>query len=136
MSNFARDQQSEEASPSATAPANLKEITLPIAVDNSNITGAYAHYYITGRVREVLKTETQSELVLDLDDESLPKLVIDTATRFWTIKLPYSTQNMKAAALSDIAAGKTVDVSIEYDLRAKNWIVRDVYLPEDRNPAP
>lgn len=107
---------------------------LPIGLDTPGVRAAYARYFLTGKIKEINTTDSGREIIFDTTDASLPKIVTDGQTRFWRISAPYSQETMTAAETSDIVSGMIVDISIEYDLAAKTWIVRDVYVPDDRNP--
>ena len=120
-----------DASPSASPAA--PDASWPIPLNNPSVTAVYAHYYFSGKIKEINKTDKGSEIVLETADEKIPHLLVDKETRYSRISLPYSTATMRPIKFGDIVQGMVIDVSVEYDIRGKSWIVRDVYVPDDRN---
>lgn len=121
--------QSVSPSPSATSSETAN---YPIALDNKQVTGAYARYFVTGKIKEIKANDTGSELVLEQMD-GIPQLIIGQNTRVSRISLPYSAQTTVPIKVGDLAVGMVVDVSMEYDLKNKTWNTWDVYVPADRN---
>jgi hypothetical protein len=105
----------------------------PLSVNSQSVTSAYVHYYLTGTISEV-KNDGGYEIILDSSETNLPALIIGERTRISRITPPYSESTSQLMAASDLKEGLVVDISIEYDLRNKNWNILDVFVPTDKNP--
>ncbi len=111
-------------------------LTLPVPLTNKNIQGAYVHYFFTGTIKSLAPAGDNTDLVLEGADTDLPTFTITDKTRLHTIKPPYGSENAVNIKTSDLKTGLVVDISAEYDLKNKIWLLRDVFVPEDRNPKP
>jgi len=110
-------------------------LVLPIPLSHPRVSSVMIHYFLTGVVQEVRQVQGGSELVLrdTLQGNGFPVLLIAPETRVERISPPYGQNTSKITKTSDLKPGLTVDLSIEYDLRAKSWGLRDVFIPTDRN---
>ena len=118
--------QSASATPAPAA-------SLPLAIDSPAVTAAYAHYYVSGKIMEIRDSQDTKQLVLDSEEQNLPELFISQTTVIARISPPYDLAKAQNIKLQELTAGMTVDVYLEYDLRAKTWKVPYVYVPADRN---
>jgi len=106
----------------------------PLATNDPIVSATLIHYFLTGTIKEVIKHSEGSQIILENDDGRASFLIIKNDTRISRISLPYSAQTSVSVKTDALKAGVIVDISAEYDIRAKTWHVRDVFIPTDRNP--
>lgn len=110
-------------------PAN--NTAFPVEPGATNVGQVFLHYFFEGSLKSVYKSATSSELVLENPD--LPKILVDQAVRISKIKPPYQHTAPILAGQKDLKVGVYVIISAEYDLNSKSWIIRDVFIPIDKN---
>lgn len=123
-------QEKETPSPELLDQSSVKDFKPPLSLDHSQVTSALLHYFLTGTIKSV----KGNQIYLDTKgDNSLPSLIISPETRISKITLPYSASTSVSITVRELRPGQTVDISVEYDLRSKTWLLRDVFLPTERN---
>ncbi len=101
----------------------------PISLSDPSIGQAFVHYFINGKIAAL---ESGNNIIV-LDNASLPKFTLSGESRVSKLTPPYGAQSSMAEARNELKAGLNIIISAEYDLRSKAWIVRDVYIPTDKN---
>lgn len=115
-------------------PDNIKIIELPISLTSPNVGQVLVHYFLTGTIKKLENSTEGTQIIVDTKDQSIPKITLTNQTRISKIAPPYSAETSLPLRISDLKAGVNIDISAEYDLREKIWIIRDVFVPTDRNP--
>ena len=119
--------------PSSGQAASASYPDWPVPPDSSDVTITYIHYFFTGKIAEIEKTGAGGQIRLDTANEKIPPIDVSGQTRIFRISLPYTNANMRPITFDTLQVGTVVDVSAEYDIKAKSWIIRDVYVQDDRN---
>lgn len=106
--------------------------SFPIELDARGIDQVLLHYFISATLANTIKTP--AGLSIKLVEEIIPSFIIGPDTRISKIIPPYSEKNSIAAGPEILTSNVKVILSAEYDLRTTQWIVRDIFVPTDRNP--
>lgn len=108
------------------------QIVLPIPLNNPAVGSALIHYFISGSVQSVGSVDGGHQLVL-ANSNDLPILLINSDVRISQITPPYGANSSKSITVSSLKQGMNVDISMEYELGTNTWIIRDIFVPTDKN---
>lgn len=115
-------------------PQNFSSIELPIKLNEPVVGSMFLHYFLSGAIKNVEKVDGQYLVTLVEDSGSLPSITIDQETRVSKISAPYNEKTTEKISPARLKKGLKIDISTEYDLRAKQWFTRDIFVPTDKNP--
>ncbi len=107
--------------------------SLPIPLDNPRIESLFVHYFLGGEIEGLVPQDNNLIIQFKSAEVQIPEIVVTNETRVWRISPPYTEASSVRLNKSNLKVGQIIDISIEYDLRASNWNVRDVFIPTDRN---
>ena len=101
----------------------------PIALNEPGVGQAFIHYFIEGKITAI---EGQQDTIV-LDNPKLPKFQLGAETRIAKMSPPYGSQNSTIIKQGELKAGLNIIISAEFELRSQQWLVRDVFVPTDKN---
>lgn len=105
---------------------------LPIKEDSINVSSVLIHYFFTGKLKELKKTDGGTQIIYENTDPALPILIATSKTRISKITPPYDV-NHTFIGINELKVGQTIDISAEFDIKTDLWSVLDVLLATDRN---
>lgn len=136
-------EQSGNLPPAPTPSPTGKEeapagITLPVKADNPLVSQSGAarnpgfwQYFFTGTIAQVLPTADGTRIVLRGADATVPTMLVPSDIQVQQIaNNTGAVQYVPAAALK---AGQVIDIRMEYQFDGARWILREVFLPLERN---
>ncbi len=117
------------------APAG---ITLPVKADNPLVSQSgpsrnpgFWQYFFTGTVTQVLPLADGTRIVLRGADTTVPSMIVPADVQVQQItNNTGAVQYLPAAALK---AGQVVDIRMEYQFDGNRWLLREVFIPLERN---
>ncbi|TSC61885.1 MAG: hypothetical protein G01um101448_489 [Parcubacteria group bacterium Gr01-1014_48] len=119
---------------SARGEKNKVLSDFPIPLDHPNVGSVFVHYFLTGTIDQIKNVSEGTQIVLEGAQKTLPQIIATKESRISRISQPYSDTTLTIIRASDLRKGMQTDISIEYELRSRLWIVRDIFIPTDRNP--
>ena len=102
--------------------------SFPIALTEPGLGQVFVHYFINGKI-----TALENGNLIVLENSNLPKFQLSPETRVSKLTPPYGSQSSIIVSKNELKPGLNIIISAEYDVRSKEWIVRDVYIPTDKN---
>ncbi len=120
---------------SKVSPAPILETTkidLPVPLTQPNIRQVYLFYSFYGRIKTVKTIEGGVQLILDVEDLSLPEFIVKPheaqIIKVDSVGPIAGPGNQKNASADILEPGLTVNIQIRYDLRLYTWQVIRVYV--------
>ena len=136
-------EQSGNPPPAPTPSPTGKEeappgITLPVKADNPLVSQSgpsrnpgFWQYFFTGTVAQVLPLADGTRIVLRGADTTVPDMTVPADVQVQQItNNTGAVQYLPAAALT---AGQVVDIRMEYQFEGNRWLLREVFVPLERN---
>lgn len=105
---------------------------LPVREGSVNVGSVLIHYFFTGKLKALKKTDGGTQIIYQNADPALPVLIATSKTRISKITPPYDVNHV-FININELKVGQTVDTSAEFDIKTGLWSVLDVFLATDRN---
>jgi len=119
-----------------TDAPNPKIVNLPVPLGTPNVGLMFVHYFFSGSIKELKKTDSGTQIILDTPNKDIPEIIATQTTTIAkvTIPAPATPVPPKPMNVSELKAGHNVDVSMEFDPVLKHWVLLGVFLPSNKNP--
>ena len=123
----------KRATPPKLDAEKIPALSLPILLDNPQIGSVFIHYFLNGEIENLVYRGNDILIQLKSVGAQIPEIAVTDATRVWKTSPPYTETSSVRLNKKDLKAGQMVDVSAEYDLKTEEWIIRDIFIPTDKN---
>lgn len=112
-------------SPNQKALTETKTVSLPVDLNNQNVSTVYLAYNFFGPIKELKTTDKGTQIILDTSNNSLPNFIIDKGTKVLTVT---DGNEMSPANEDDLKPGLRISISTTYELKTSFWMTRNVYI--------
>jgi hypothetical protein len=136
-------EQNGNPSPAPTPSPTGKEepptgITLPVKADHPLVSQSeqsrnpgFWQYFFSGTIAQVLPVAGGTRVVLRGADATVPEMVIPSDVQVQQIA--NNTGAVQYVPATALKAGQLVDIRMEYQFDGSRWLLREVFLPLERN---